>query len=643
MKNINLISKAVQHFSWRAIVFTVLVSIVFAVGTVEIMAKETSSEVIGSYYEFDIKSQYEFSSTDLIAEAVSGFNTMGSFSLNGNFAEDTKMGSFPVYTVKDGNIKIKYTFDSSELEVDEMKWHLIDDKSKKVDDLSLDNDILLGTLILQSSLDGKTWLEDVIITDLFSDENVLVDPLYITKDIQQQNGCYYRLIVIYSLERKVGEIKVGFITMDDIEKKKAAEIYNFYVIDNDIDQTTSSGDDPKKELGKKVNTGKDTGYSGSDTVDLEDPHYGWDIGTFFVNGYTREVVEEDGSSIFLKNVGDRVTLWFSLEQELDQLNGDDNLAISEDTNGYDKEFEIDQTNFGRGTLIISYTDYQGVVHEPVIYTNYLAANARTGADTRVQLFEEGDYEISLDYEIIDDPRKIGSLSVLPSYTNYKIRFSFSIRNGNCMVYPFDTETGMELSERAITENGFRLDMAKSRYLTIDVTKSVLKVSDDGSIVEDIRFNRPAKDGETYTEEGIYTFTVKNLYTDGEPTTKTIFVGSNKYSRAISESGFTLTELNDKIAQGATISEEGTIIEPIIETAEMIEEEDLQEDSVNAAALESEVVANNDDKISNEIENSEESATMSDKWTIKNLPIVPISIIVVVIMVLVLVFRKRKSA
>ena len=58
-----------------------------------------------------------------------------------------------------------------------------------------------------------------------------------------------------------------------------------------------------------------------------------------------------------------------------------------------------KTNFKHGTLIIRFTDFQGNKSDPIIYTDFLAANARTGADTRVQFFEEGDYEVALDYEI----------------------------------------------------------------------------------------------------------------------------------------------------------------------------------------------------------------------------------------------------
>ena len=136
-------------------------------------------------------------------------------------------------------------------------------------------------------------------------------------------------------------------------------------------------------------------------------------------------------------------------------------------------------------------------------------------------------------------------------------FEFSIRNGNCMVYPFDSLTGAELADNAITENGFNLDMAKSKYLTIDVQRSVLVVGTDGYLTEDVRFNRPAKDGETYTNEGIYTFKVTNLYT-GETTTKTIYIGANSYLRALSATGLSIAELNAEIEKGAIVHEDGTL-------------------------------------------------------------------------------------
>lgn len=161
-----------------------------------------------------------------------------------------------------------------------------------------------------------------------------------------------------------------------------------------------------------------------------------------------------------------------------------------------------------------------------------------------------------------------------------------------MVYPFDLVTGSELSDQAITANGFRLDMARSRYLTIDVTRSVLKAS-SGGLVEDVRFNRPAKDGDEYTAEGIYTFKVKNLYT-GEETQKTIYVGESSELRALSVNKISIPFLNEQIGLGASISSDGKILlrEDEIEPEASIVESDKSEEVVvnNESTNESDAVS-----------------------------------------------------
>lgn len=520
--------------------------------TMRVYAKETSIDVKGTIYEFAANAHYEFSSA-----AASSGNSFGTFTISGDLKSISNKNGLPAYSVSSESVNFYYSYNQSKLNVPDTEWHLIDDKTKRVDAVSLDQNILSGAIIVQSSKDGVNWITDVTTIDVFTGNDDLSDSFYTTKGIQLENGCYYRVIVAYELQRKVGEGKILFVTTEEKEERKVAEVYEFYAVSSEVaENTASAAATPRKELGQKVNTGKDNGYSGNNVIDKDDPHYGWNLGTFVVNGYTRET-SSNGTPVFLKNVGDKVTLWFTLTQDINNLNGKSALTISEDTNGYDQYFEIAQTNFKRGTLIVRYTDYEGNAHNPVIYTDFLAANATTGADTRVQLFEEGNYEISLDYEIKNNPRQVGPVSVIPTYTNYKIFFSFSIRNGNCMVYPFDTVTGAELSDRAITSNGFKLDMAKSRYLTIDITRTVLNVGADGQLTEDVRFSRPAKDNDAYTDDGIYTFTVKNLYT-GETSTKTIYVGTDKYLLALSKNLLTVDALNEKIEQYTTINDDGTI-------------------------------------------------------------------------------------
>lgn len=246
--------------------------------------------------------------------------------------------------------------------------------------------------------------------------------------------------------------------------------------------------------------------------------------------------DENQQPVFIKTLGDSVTLWFDLEQNIDALNGNAQLSLAADANGYDQQFGIPKTNFGRGTLIVRHTDYQNAKNEPAVYTDYLLAKGTTGANTRIVLHEEGDYEVALDYEVQD-----GELTHITSkFGNYRIFLRFSIRNGNCMVYPFDLLTGAELQNTSVAEAGFSLDLARSRYLDINVRRAVL-VETANDVIEDERFNRPAKDGDRYTQEGIYTISVSNRYT-GESTTKTIFVGSQELLETYVRNGFSLERL-----------------------------------------------------------------------------------------------------
>lgn len=313
----------------------------------------------------------------------------------------------------------------------------------------------------------------------------------------------------------------------------------------------------KYYLGEVVNAGKDTGYAKVDKITEKDPHYNWKIGEFFVSGFTTHKEGENGNDIFLKNVGDKVTLWFCLKQDINKLNDNEKYSISSDKDGYDEYFGIEKTDFGKGTLIIRHKNYENHWSDPIMYTNYLEANVNKNAYTKVEVFEEGDYEVALNYEIKENTLDIFGWNPISSYHNYRIFLKFSVRNGNCMVYPFDVTTGDELTNSSFTENGFYIDFANSKYLNVNIKKEVLNEGTNG-LVEDVRFNRPAKNGEQYTEEGIYTISVRNNYTDQE-TIKKIYVGNNEVLKAHIATGFTIDEIKQQMSFGATIGENGELV------------------------------------------------------------------------------------
>lgn len=401
-------------------------------------------------------------------------------------------------------------------------------------------------------MDHLNWYNVSVQTNAFKNTPVQNGVLYETTDIEMINGCYYRLVVVYELARKVGTSTVVLvIPKDEIEYKRIAEVYEFYVENKNEHIEPLAANTKRYSLGETVLVSDFASYSGAKEISKGDLHYGWKLGNFFVSGFTSSVGTKD-EVVFLKNAGDVVTLWFNLTQNISALNNDGGLTITSDNDGHDRYFQTPMTNFGKGMLIIRYTDYENVKHDPVMYYDYLLANTMMGANTRVQLFEEGDYEVALDYEVTKS-------QLIPQTHHYRIFFKFSVRNANCMVYPFDIVTGAELTNSSVTENGFSLDLAKSRYLNLYIKKEVWMEGADG-LTEDTRFNTTAKDGDRYTDEGIYTITAKNQYT-GIETTKKIYVGTNRILAAYANSNYSIPEIQRMVEQGATIYEDGSISMP----------------------------------------------------------------------------------
>ena len=537
MKDINNVAKCIIVF--------MLMFVSSMLCLTNVCAKEKKEQVTGKYYEFGEKSKYEISNS----KASKSVNPLGSLNVNGDFKIMEGTGTLR-YDVRKDELKVFYPVDKKILEREMDQWHLCDDDEKVVDGIKLDNKIKKGAIIIQTSLDGTKWITDSILTDVFTSNYDSTKALYSTKDIQLVNGCYYRVTIAYQLEKVKGTQKIGVIKKDDKEYKKYAETYEFYAVNSEEQELGNPTSTPRTELGERIGVKKDTGYSEEIKIDTKNPHYGWNIGTFFVNGYTRETTYE-GKIMFLKNVGDKVTLWFNLEKDIEDLDGNGKYLIVEDKNGSDQYFQVKKTNFKHGALIIRVKDHEGK-KDPVIFTDFLAANATTGADTRAVLFEEGDYEVALDYSI-------GESGILHSENDYRIFFEFSIRNGNTMFFPFDISTGAELRDRAVAAEGFTIDMAKSRYLDINVTRTAI-VKGSAGHTEDVRFNGPAKDGDKYTEEGVYTVNVANRYTN-EHTVKTFYVGTDPFIRALSKSGKTVKELDELISRGYVIEDDGTLTAP----------------------------------------------------------------------------------
>ena len=173
---------AIRMFSLM-MVLTMLISMV----PLAVSATTGKTDVPGKVYEFDKDSHYEFSDSERYSD-TSESNTYGSFSVSGNIASVDSKDGIPAYEVADGNLSFFYNYSDSMLNADLDSWHLVEDKSKKVNDLTLDSNVLKGAIVLQTSKDRVNWINVGMTTNAFADTPVRTDAIYNTTDVQLIKG-----------------------------------------------------------------------------------------------------------------------------------------------------------------------------------------------------------------------------------------------------------------------------------------------------------------------------------------------------------------------------------------------------------------------------------------------------------------------
>ena len=540
----------------RALLVTAALLIAFACVPQRAFADSSIVEVIGWVYEFDKNSNYEISDASEYVPSRHD-NTYGTCSVQAKIADITEQDGIMSIGVKSRSVGLCYSYGNEGLYVtDEYgTWALADDTGKTVDGMKLDK-IGKGAIIVQSSLDGWTWETEFTETDTFEKTPYRAGPVFYADAEQFAGGCYYRIIVAYKEQNLTDEKQILWFDIKDYDYRKKAEVYEFYLYDAGIEEEPQEDTNTEKSAAYLGSTLKadGPGYVGENGIDDKDPHYGWELGQFSISGFSASS-DEDGTPVFIRNDGDQVKLWFRLTQDIDKLNGKDSLCIEADRQGTDTYFGIGETDFGRGALIVRKDD-----GEPAIYSGFLEANVRQDTDMQILTLEEGDYEIALNYKVKEEKSSGGFFFFRPTTTAseyyYTIFFHFSVRSGACEIVPLETGTNRELPNRSFTETGFMLDLTRSRYLDVNV-KRVMITKDEDGWSSDILFDGPAQEGAVYSEEGFYTITAKNSYTGEEAMTK-IYVGTDAFIKAHVVTGRTIDDIEELVASGATINDDGTL-------------------------------------------------------------------------------------
>ena len=141
----NAISRNLKRISVTAIAFVLLISCML--GSTVAYASNTSRPISANIYDLDKDSHY------VIGEASpSKSAAIGTLFINGDVRTSSEVNSFSAYEVSNGNASFTYTISSGVLERAEEEWHIIDDKTKKVNPESVKFILFCNQLSKQNRL-----------------------------------------------------------------------------------------------------------------------------------------------------------------------------------------------------------------------------------------------------------------------------------------------------------------------------------------------------------------------------------------------------------------------------------------------------------------------------------------------------------
>jgi len=185
--------------------------------------------------------------------------------MSGDLKVLSETNGFSSYEVSSGLVTFSYFPNGTVIGASDTDWHLIEDSASEVNGEKIDQKIRNGVVILQTSIDGTNWITELVKGNIAGSETDYSENFYETAEIQLVNGCYYRVIVAYEVERN-SMISNTCLLKSAIVKKKFVEVYEFYLKDTS-EATIAAGAHPntKKVVGdmtKVVNTGKGCTCSG---------------------------------------------------------------------------------------------------------------------------------------------------------------------------------------------------------------------------------------------------------------------------------------------------------------------------------------------------------------------------------------------
>ena len=195
-----------------------------------VAAADSRKYLIPALYELSDGSSYRYNASSAVQTFSYGKRTLGHLYLYGEISNEGDFNGWNAYSTT-GDVSFGLSYDGSFQTQDKDTWNLMSDDEKAVNGISVSRKVKSGAVIIQKSADKITW-ENACdpINDFFSANKSGKDAFYTASETEAMNGMYYRIIIAYTMTRRIGSKTVYYaFTANEYEQKECVEVYEFYV------------------------------------------------------------------------------------------------------------------------------------------------------------------------------------------------------------------------------------------------------------------------------------------------------------------------------------------------------------------------------------------------------------------------------
>ncbi len=205
--------------------------------TNHISASERKLSVLPAKYEVEKGSEYSFGQDDVVSSFSFGQETLGYFYVKGDISNTSRYKDETAWGTN-GNITFIYDYYNTFKTGDKKSWNLVDsgwfesEISINGEEIKTQKNIDNGAVVVQRSSDKKNWENVASISDAFASNREGLEALYTTTDDELKQGTFYRIIVVYTMEKqtKAG----GFLKSAEYDKGTFAEVYEFFICSDKV-------------------------------------------------------------------------------------------------------------------------------------------------------------------------------------------------------------------------------------------------------------------------------------------------------------------------------------------------------------------------------------------------------------------------